>query len=34
MSEIKIGEYLFRRLNQLGVKTCFGVPGGERSTCL
>ena len=29
MSQIKVGEYLFLRLKELGVKTCFGVPGGE-----
>lgn len=31
MSEIIVGEYLFRRLKQLGVQTVFGVPGGESS---
>ena len=29
MSQIKVGEYLFLRLKELGVKTVFGVPGGE-----
>lgn len=28
MSEILVGQYLFRRLKQLGVDTIFGVPGG------
>ncbi|AET38684.1 alpha-keto acid decarboxylase family protein Ecym_3185 [Eremothecium cymbalariae DBVPG len=27
MSEISIGRYLFERLNQVGVKTIFGLPG-------
>lgn len=33
-SEIKVGDYLFLRLKELGVKTVFGVPGGqfERNT--
>lgn len=31
MSEILVGEYLFRRLKQIGVQTVFGVPGGEFS---
>jgi TPP-dependent 2-oxoacid decarboxylase len=31
MPEIKVGEYLFRRLRELGVKTIFGVPGGKHS---
>jgi hypothetical protein len=29
MSEILVGKYLFERLKQLGVKSVFGVPGGE-----
>lgn len=29
MSQIKIGDYLFSRLRELGVKTVFGVPGGK-----
>lgn len=29
MSEILVGEYLFRRLKQIGVQTIFGVPGGK-----
>jgi TPP-dependent 2-oxoacid decarboxylase len=29
MSDILVGAYLFERLKQLGVKTIFGVPGGE-----
>jgi TPP-dependent 2-oxoacid decarboxylase len=28
MSEILIGQYLFRRLKELGIETIFGVPGG------
>lgn len=31
MSEILVGQYIFRRLKQLGVQTVFGVPGGESS---
>ncbi|OPB43758.1 pyruvate decarboxylase [Trichoderma guizhouense] len=27
MAEIRIGEYLFRRLKQMGIETAFGVPG-------
>ncbi|GFP59601.1 putative pyruvate decarboxylase C13A11.06 [Trichoderma asperellum] len=27
MAEIPIGEYLFRRLKQMGIETAFGVPG-------
>ncbi|KAL7921233.1 thiamine diphosphate-binding protein [Trichoderma austrokoningii] len=27
MAEIPVGEYLFRRLKQMGVETAFGVPG-------
>jgi len=26
---IKVGNYLFIRLKQLGISTVFGVPGGE-----
>lgn len=26
---IKIGNYLFTRLRQLGINTVFGVPGGK-----
>lgn len=29
MAEIPLGEYLFRRLKQLGIETAFGVPGGK-----
>lgn len=29
MSQVKVGEYLFLRLKELGIKTVFGVPGGE-----
>jgi TPP-dependent 2-oxoacid decarboxylase len=29
MSETLVGLYLFERLKQLGVKTVFGVPGGD-----
>jgi len=29
MPEIVIGEYLFRRLKQIGIDTIFGVPGGK-----
>lgn len=29
MAEIPIGEYLFRRLKQMGIETAFGVPGGK-----
>jgi TPP-dependent 2-oxoacid decarboxylase len=29
MSEILIGQYLFRRLKELGIETIFGVPGGS-----
>lgn len=29
MAEIPIGEYLFRRLKQIGIETAFGVPGGK-----
>lgn len=28
MSEILVGEYLFRRLKEIGIETIFGVPGG------
>ena len=28
MSQIKLGDYLFQRLKQLGIKSVFGVPGG------
>jgi hypothetical protein len=28
MSEILVGEYLFRRLKEIGIDTIFGVPGG------
>ena len=27
MPQIKIGSYLFERLAQIGIKTCWGVPG-------
>jgi TPP-dependent 2-oxoacid decarboxylase len=27
-SEILVGQYLFRRLKELGIQTVFGVPGG------
>ncbi|KAK3650675.1 Pyruvate decarboxylase 1 [Elasticomyces elasticus] len=27
MSQVKVGDYLFQRLAQLGIKTCWGVPG-------
>lgn len=29
MAQLKIGQYLFTRIKQLGVQTVFGVPGGE-----
>ena len=29
MPEILVGEYLFRRLKQIGIDTIFGVPGGK-----
>jgi TPP-dependent 2-oxoacid decarboxylase len=29
MAEIPVGEYLFRRLKQMGIETAFGVPGGR-----
>jgi TPP-dependent 2-oxoacid decarboxylase len=29
MADIPVGEYLFRRLKQLGIETAFGVPGGN-----
>ena len=29
MGQIKIADYLFRRLKQLGIESIFGVPGGE-----
>lgn len=29
MPQIKIGDYLFQRIRQLGVKSIFGVPGGR-----
>jgi hypothetical protein len=29
MAEIPVGEYLFRRLKQMGIETAFGVPGGK-----
>jgi hypothetical protein len=29
MSEILVGQYLFERIKQLGVKSVFGVPGGK-----
>jgi TPP-dependent 2-oxoacid decarboxylase len=29
MAQLKIGQYLFTRLKQLGIQTVFGVPGGE-----
>jgi TPP-dependent 2-oxoacid decarboxylase len=31
MAEIKIGEYIFKRLRELGIETVFGVPGGTLS---
>lgn len=31
MAEIAIGQYIFTRLAQLGVKSVFGVPGGTIS---
>lgn len=34
MAEISIGEYIFTRLAQLGVKTCFGVPGGKHAASI
>ncbi|KAK5735677.1 Pyruvate decarboxylase 1 [Elasticomyces elasticus] len=27
MLQVKVGDYLFQRLEQLGIKTCWGVPG-------
>lgn len=27
MPEIKVGDYLFRRLHELGIRSVFGVPG-------
>ncbi len=27
-SEILVGQYLFRRLKEIGIETVFGVPGG------
>lgn len=32
MAEIRIGEYLFRRLKQMGIETAFGVPGGNAAS--
>lgn len=32
MAEIRIGEYLFRRLKQMGIETAFGVPGGNATS--
>lgn len=32
MAEIPVGEYLFRRLKQIGIETAFGVPGGRTAT--
>lgn len=32
MADIRIGEYLFRRLKQMGIETAFGVPGGNASS--
>lgn len=29
MADISIGQYIFTRLSQLGVKSVFGVPGGS-----
>jgi len=29
MPEIFIGQYLFRRLKEIGIETIFGVPGGK-----
>jgi len=34
MSEILVGEYLFRRLREIGVETIFGVPGDYELTLL
>jgi len=29
MPPIKVGDYLFRRLHELGIRSVFGVPGGQ-----
>ena len=28
MAQIKVGDYLFKRLHELGIRSVFGVPGG------
>ena len=32
MTQSKVGDYLFHRLHQLGIKSVFGVPGGEKAS--
>jgi thiamine pyrophosphate-dependent acetolactate synthase large subunit-like protein len=34
MTQIKIGDYLFKRLRELGIESVFGVPGGKSLTSL
>lgn len=33
MAEVNIGDYLFRRIAELGVRSVFGVPGGLSVHC-
>lgn len=32
MGKLLVGEYLLKRLEQLGIKSIFGVPGGKKYT--
>jgi len=32
MTQIKVGDYLFKRLHELGIRSVFGVPGGRLSS--
>jgi TPP-dependent 2-oxoacid decarboxylase len=32
MTQIKVGDYLFKRLHELGIRSVFGVPGGKFSS--
>ena len=33
MAEVNVGDYLFRRIAELGVRSVFGVPGGLSVHC-
>jgi TPP-dependent 2-oxoacid decarboxylase len=34
MANIKVGDYLFKRLHELGIRSVFGVPGGTATLFL